>query len=174
MDAYVKDRGHVLLRSNPPKLDEGEGKSMKQASNQSCKTLKLVAKHVSSNLGKLALPSSKQQTSKDLDKFKGQSAGGSLAGNRRPLEAREKRDSNADLSERFFESATYRCIMKERETIDFVKRVRNEVDSEIGQRVDSCKQLKERLEHLMYQERQLLMAIDGQMVQNDLDLETIQ
>lgn len=174
MDAYVKDRGHVLLRSNPPKPDTGDTKALKQGSNQSCKTLKLVAKHISSNVGKLGLQSSKQTTSKDLDKFKGQSAGGSLAGDRRLLEPREKRDSNADISERFFESDTYRCIMKERETIDFVKRVRNEVDSEIGHRVDACKQLKERLEHLVYQERQLLMAIEGQMVQNDLDLEVIQ
>lgn len=174
MDAFVKDRGHVLLRSNPPKPDTGETKGLKQGSNQSCKTLKLVAKHMSSNAAKMSLASSKQQTSKDLEKFKGQSAGGSLAGDRRPFETREKRDSHADLSERFFESDTYRCIMKERETIDFVKRVRCEVDSEIGQRVDACKQLKERLEHLVYQERQLLMAIEGQMVQNDLDLETIQ
>lgn len=78
------------------------------------------------------------------------------------------------LPEMFYQSETFKCIMKERETISFFKKVRKDLETELGQRITRCSELKNRVQHLVDLEKRLLMTIDGVQVQNEMDLENLQ
>ena len=64
--------------------------------------------------------------------------------------------------------------MKERETLSVFRQVRKDIEVELSQRYNKCKELKEKIDHLADLEKRLLMAIEGVQVQNDMDLENLQ
>lgn len=78
------------------------------------------------------------------------------------------------LPEVFYKSDTFKCIMKERETISFFKKVKNDIDAELAQRISKCNELKRKVQQLVDLEKRLLMTIDGVQVQNEMDLENLQ
>lgn len=88
-----------------------------------------------------------------------------------PLTTEKYRHS---LPEQFYQSDTYRCILKEKETIGFVKRVRRDIETEVSQRSQAINQLKIKLQSLIDKEKHLSMAIDGEEVQVTLDLGNLQ
>jgi hypothetical protein len=80
----------------------------------------------------------------------------------------------ADLKDSFYSSDTFKCIMKERETLNVFKQVRKDIEVELGQREAKCRLLIEKVDHLIDMEKRLMMAIEGVQVQNEMDLESLQ
>jgi hypothetical protein len=78
------------------------------------------------------------------------------------------------LPDSFYNSETYRCILKEKETISFVKRAGLDIETELVRRKAASGDLKRRLQELLTKEKHLLMAIEGAQVQNELDLCSLQ
>lgn len=93
--------------------------------------------------------------------------------NRTPSDL-DNRQEDAETREMFFNSDTFKCILKERETLNVFRQVRKDIESELVQRTNKCKELKEKLENLADLEKRLLMAIEGVQVQNEMDLENLQ
>lgn len=84
-----------------------------------------------------------------------------------------RQSSDEKLPDVFYKSDTFKCIMKERETISFFKKVRNDIDTELNQRIAKCAELKRKIQQLADLEKRLLMTIDGVQVQNEMDLENL-
>lgn len=78
------------------------------------------------------------------------------------------------LPDHFFQSDTYRCIMKEKETISFVKRVRRDIEVELAQRNQGIKEMKSRVQSLLDKEKHLIRAVEGEEIQLELDLENLE
>lgn len=85
-----------------------------------------------------------------------------------------RHSTGEQLPEVFYRSDTFKCIMKERETISFFKKVRSDIDAELTQRIAKCNELKRKVQQLVDLEKRLLMTIDGVQVQNEMDLENLQ
>lgn len=183
MENSERVKGERLLKniSTVKKHDPGVEKiSLSNPdSNQSCKTLKLISKNGQPNKSskKLTQPLIKKPSlKKETPRSKGQSEDGNLTDDKKIfLTFSDTSNPPQDLlSEKFYKSDTYRCIVKERETILFVKRVKRDIETELAQRIENCKNYKLRLQALLDQEKQLVMAIDGEMIPHITELENLQ
>lgn len=167
MDAAPK--GRQLLKSPQARIEtEVKGRGSQQESRQSCKTLKLVSKNVPPTHEKSS-GGPGQHRGVENERQRKQSDESDLTEDRHAVRGSTERLQHG-LPEQFYQSDTYRCIMKEKETTGFVKRVRRDIELELAQRTQSVKELKSRLQSLIDKERHLLMALDGEQVQNELDL----
>lgn len=163
------------LKANATRGEVAEGRMAdpRLQSQQSCKTLKLVAKQIGQTQNTNLFGDRKEGKEERLKTTRKESAGSDHTEDKKsPIATFE--GSQQGLSEKFYQSDTYRCFLKEKETISFVKRVRKDIECELIQRAQAVNDLKLKLQVLIDKERHLMMAIDGQEVQNDLDLNNLQ
>ncbi len=172
----------TIADTNEPK----EGLYKKQSvgtldARLSCKTLKTIAKNVGSGQCAQEVPKPdmfvKKRALKDVLDNKPPSMNGSQGKETSRFAAMPIHQSKKNISPigpLFFQSDTYRCIMKGLETVEFVKKVKTSIEVELNQRLERCAALKHNLLNLVDQERHLAMAIDGVSVQNDMDLDNLQ
>lgn len=172
----------TIAATNKPNEDMyNKQSSSKIETRQSCKTFKTITKTVG-NGPSGETPSQpkmlvKKRTLKDVFEKKPPSLYGSIATeDYRPVAIPDgkPKDEISSFSPLFVHSDTFKCIMKEHETISFVKKVKTNIETELAARVERCAALKRSLHRLFDLERHLNMAIDGVSVQSDMDLDSLQ
>ena len=77
-------------------------------------------------------------------------------------------------SDVFLMSETYKCIRKEIETVEYLMRVRKDVDSELTVRISTKDQLKKRLDDVLGLEKTMHSKLQYVKVQNEIDLEQLE
>ncbi len=88
---------------------------------------------------------------------------------------RIKQKNGVDIPEDiFYASETFKCIQKEMETIEYLMRVRRDVEQELAGRITSKDHLKSKLEDLLGLEKAMQSKLAYVKVQNDIDLEQLE